>query len=65
MVDLRVEAFRMKVEAFYKLVLNQGVEAPFQERLVNGIRGLELPSSSDWRTREGGSLLKVGACMLV
>ena len=47
MVDLRVEAFSMKVEAFYKLVLNQGVKYPFQERLVNEIRGLELPSSSD------------------
>ena len=43
----------------------QGIVAPFQERLVNEIRGLELPSSSGWRTREGYSLLQVGACVLV
>ena len=40
-----------------------GVVAPFQERLVNEIRGLELPSSSGWRTREGCNLLNSGARM--
>ena len=49
-VGLRVEAFSMEVEAScqYKLVLCSGVEAPFQEWLVNEIRGLEIPYSSTW-----------------
>ena len=49
-----------RVEAF-----SEGVVAPFQERLVNKIRGLELPSNSGYRMREGCSLLQVGACVLV
>ena len=41
---------------------DQGVGAPFRWVLVNEIRGLELPSSSGWRMREGCSL-SAGGCL--
>jgi len=64
-VDLRVEVFCIEVEAFcqFKLVLNQGVEAPFQERLENERR---LKPSAGWCLRAGMSLRqhKIVRCFL-